>query len=114
MRIWAIRRNLQTLGLRVEATPLKRLDGFLARRTLRAAEATDAFSTTGLRDITGATGDKAGQQLDARARYWLLPQSLRAEFNGVCLLKDGLTRDAPNAPRHGNTLYLSAALTMSF
>ena len=68
----------------------------------------------GLRDITGATGSYAGQQFETRIRYWLIPQSVRAEFNGVWLLKDGLTRDAPNAPGHGNTTYLSAALTMSF
>ena len=108
------RTNLKTVGLRVETTPSKRLDGFAAWRALWAADATDSFSTSGLRDITGATGSDAGHQFETRIRYWLIPQSVRAEFNGVWLLKDGLTRDAPNAPGHGNTTYFSAALTMSF
>lgn len=108
------RTNIQSLGLRVEATPSPRLDAFGSFRALWAASATDVFSTSGVRDPTGASGRFAGYQLDARVRYWLIPQRLRAEFNGDWLVKDGLLSDAPNATPYGNTLYISAALTVSF
>jgi len=108
------RTNLQTLGLRLEAIASPRLDGFVTYRALWAAAATDSFSTTGVRDPTGAAGRFAGYQLDARVRYWVIPQSLRAEFNGDWLVKRGLLRDAPNATPFGDTLYVSFALTLSF
>jgi hypothetical protein len=108
------RTNLQTIGLRLETIASPRLDGFMAYRALWAAAATDSFSTTGVRDPTGASGRFAGYQLDARVRYWIMPQSLRAEFNGAWLDKRGLLRDAPNATPYGDTLYGSFALTLSF
>ena len=108
------RTNLQTVGLRAETTPSQRLDAFAVYRALWAAAATDSFSTTGVRDPTGASGRFAGYQLEGRVRYWIVPQRWRTEFNGAWLQKRGLLRDAPNAPPHGNTLYLSLALTLSF
>jgi Alginate export len=108
------RTNLQTVGLRLETTPSQRLDAFAVYRALWAAAATDSFSTTGVRDPTGASGRFAGYQLEGRLRYWIIPQSLRTEFNGAWLQKRGLLRDAPNATPYGNTLYLSLALTLSF
>ena len=108
------RTNLQTIGLRLETAPSQRFDAFAVYRALWAAAATDVFSTTGVRDPTGASGRFAGYQLEGRMRYWVVPQTLRAEFNGAWLQKRGLLRDAPNATPYGNTLYLSLALTLSF
>ncbi|MEO8307106.1 MAG: alginate export family protein [Pseudomonadota bacterium] len=108
------RTNLQTLGLRLESAVTPRLDGFAAARAIWAASATDQFSTSGVRDASGASGRFGGYQFDARIRYWLVPQTLRAEFNGDWLLKRGLLRDAPNATPYGNTLFLSFAVTASF
>lgn len=108
------RTNLQALGLRVEVTPSARLDAFAAWRLLRAADATDSFSTSGVRDASGAAGRDAGQLLDARLRYWLLPRRLRAELNAVWLIRGRMLRDAPNATPWGDTAYGSAALTYTF
>jgi Alginate export len=108
------RTNLQTVGLRMETAPSQRLDAFAVYRALWAAAATDSFSTTGVRDPTGASGRFAGYQLEGRVRYWIIPQSLRTELNGAWLQKRGLLRDAPNATPYGDTLYLSLALTLSF
>jgi hypothetical protein len=108
------RTNLETIGVRLEATPAPRLDAFVAYRALWAASATDQFSTTGVRDPTGASGTFAGYHLDTRIRYWVIPQTLRAEFDGDWLLKRGLLRDAPNATPYGDTIYISFALTASF
>jgi hypothetical protein len=108
------RANLETIGLRIEATPSARLDVFAAYRVLWAASATDQFSTSGVRDPSGASGTFAGYHLDTRIRYWVIAQTLRAEFNGEWLLKRGLLRDAPNATPYGDTIFLSFALTASF
>lgn len=108
------RTNLTAAGPRVEVTPSKRLDGFMTYRALWAASATDAFATTGVRDPTGAAGRFAGHQVDARLRWWWLPDRLRAEANAAWLAKRGLLTDTPNAPATGDTHYLSLALTASF
>jgi len=108
------RTNLSTPGIRIEASPTKRLDGFAVYRALWAASATDAFSTTGVRDASGASGRFAGHQIEGRLRYWLLDKRLRAEFNATWLIKRGLLRDAPNAPATGDTHYASLALTATF
>jgi len=107
------RANLVTPGLRVETAPSKRLDLFAAYRALWLASRSDGFSTTGLRDPTGRSGAFAGHQVEGRARWWLVPERLRAEANGLWLARRGFLRRAPNAPP-GDTRYLSLALTASF
>lgn len=108
------RTNIETIGLRAEATPTRRLDFFVNARALWAASRTDSFSTTGVRDPSGASGRFAGYQLEGRTRYWLIPRFLRAEANAVILAKRGILRDAPNAPGNGNTIYFSGAISASF
>ena len=108
------RTNLSAPGLRFEATPSKRLDGFATYKALWAASRFDSFSTTGVRDASGASGRFAGHQVDARLRWWLLPDRLRGEANAAWLAKAGILNDAPNAPAGGDTHYLSLALTASF
>ena len=108
------RTNLETLGLRLEATPSRRLDVFATGRALWADSARDSFSTTGVRDPSGASGRFAGYQFEGRARYWIRPDALRAELNAAILRKEGLLAEAPNANPSGDTHYVSLALTASF
>lgn len=108
------RTNIETIGLRAEATPTPRLDFFLDARALWAASRTDSFSTTGVRDPSGASGRFAGYQLEGRGRCWLVPRFLRAELNAAYLAKRGVLRNAPNAPGHGDTFYVSSAVLISF
>jgi hypothetical protein len=108
------RANLQSLGLRLEVAPSDRLDVMGTYRVLWAADRHDSFSTSGIRDASGASGRYAGQQLDGRVRYWIMPQRLRAEVNAVWLARGGLLRNAPNASAHGDTHYLAAAITLSY
>lgn len=105
------RANLISPGIRVEVAPDPRLDGFVSVRPFWLASASDAFSTTGVRDITGGSGRYAGTQLDSRVRYWLKPGRLRFEFDAVLLAKGRFLRDAPNAPPGRVTRYLSWNLT---
>jgi len=103
------RTNLSTPGIRFEATPSKKLDGFFVYRGLWAASATDTFSTTGRRLTPGAT-TYAGQQLEGRLRYWLVKDVTRLELNGVLLFKSRqLANGSPSETR-----YISLALTTGF
>ena len=108
------RTNVLTPGLRVEAAPGKRVDLMFSYRLLWLAEATDSFAGTGVRDPSGGSGSFAGQQFDARVRTWIVPQRLRFEVDGVWLAEGRFLREAPNAPRNGDTKYLSLNLTASF
>ena len=108
------RTNISALGLRLEGSPTKRLDVLATWKWLWAADRHDSFSTTGIRDASGAAGRFAGQQLDGRLRYWLVPQRLRAEVTAVWLNRGQLLRRAPNASPHGDTHYGAASVTLSF
>lgn len=108
------RANLVATGVRLEATPSKRIDAFAAYRPLWLASRYDSFSTTGVRDASGKSGRFAGHQVEARVRYWAIPKRLRLEWNGLLLAKGRFLNDAPNAPPGGNTVYNSVNATISF
>ena len=108
------RANIVTPGVRLEAAPSARLDGFAVYRAMWLAADEDGFSTTGVRDASGGSGAFAGHQIEARLRYWILRQRLRFEFDGVLLAKGRFLRDAPNAPAGRWTRYGSFNLTASF
>lgn len=108
------RANISTPGVRLELAPTPRIDGFITYHAIWLVEATDAFSTTGVRDASGRSGHFAGHQLDGRVRWWLVPQRLRGELNAVWLGKGRFLETAPNAPRSGNTRYVSVAVTTVF
>ncbi|WP_083951334.1 alginate export family protein [Sphingobium abikonense] len=108
------RANIVTPGIRLEATPSKRLDWFAVYRAIWLAANEDSFSTTGVRDASSGSGDFAGHQIEARVRYWIVPARLRFEFDGLLLAKGRFLRDAPNAPPRRWTRYGSFNLTASF
>ena len=108
------RANMLAAGLRLEATPSARTDAFVSARALWAESGRDAFSQSGVVDPSGAAGRFAGYELDSRVRHWLMPTRLRAEFDGVVLLRRGVLRNAPNAPAGAMTAYASASLTAFF
>ena len=108
------RANIIGTGLRVEATPSKRLDAFAAYRPLWLASRYDSFSTTGVRDLLGNSGRFAGHQIEARLRYWVIPKRLRIEWNGLLFVKGRFLHDAPNAVAGGDTIYNSFNATISF
>jgi len=54
---------------------------------LRLANRADAFSTTGIRDVAGRSGQFAGHQIDGRLRYWLIPKLQRRDVNATWLFK---------------------------
>lgn len=108
------RTNLTSAGARVEVTPGKRTDAFVTYHALWLAARDDAFSSSGVRDVTAHSGNFAGHQVDARLRTWIVPDRLRFEFDGVLLWRGRFLDTAPNAASHGLTRYGSFNLTASF
>jgi hypothetical protein len=108
------RTNIETVGLRIESTPSKRVDWFAVYRPVWLAAREDSFSSTGVRDPAGRSGRFAGNQVEARIRYWLVPTRLRFEFDGLLLAKGRFLKEAPAAPPGGWSRYGSFNLTASF
>lgn len=98
----------------MEAKPSKRFDWFAVYRAIWLAARHDSFSSTGVRDATGRSGDFAGHQLEGRLRYWIVPKRLQFEFDGLVLLKGRFMQNAPNASAGKRTRYASFNLTASF
>ncbi|HEX6996346.1 MAG TPA: alginate export family protein [Gammaproteobacteria bacterium] len=108
------RENIATLGVRASWAFGDRADAFVAYRTVRLAEAADAFASTGVRDPTGRSGRDAGVQLDVRYRRWLRPGALRVEVGATFLGNGPFLRAAPNATRQGDPTYFYTDLTYTF
>jgi hypothetical protein len=108
------RTNLTSVGARLEVAPSKRLDAFVTYHALWLAAREDAFSSTGVRDASGRSGNFAGHQIDARVRTWIVPDRLRFEFDGVLLWRGRFLDSAPNAAPRGTIRYGSFNLTVSF
>lgn len=107
------RSNMISPSLRLEVTPSKRTDAFVAWRSAWAENRRDQFAATGVRDPSGASGSLGGHQIEARVRHWLVPDLLQIDTGAALLLKRGLLRDAPNAPASGNARYGYIDLTLS-
>lgn len=107
------RSNVSSPGVRLEVKPSKRLDGFVAYRAAWLESASDSFAFTGVRDPAGASGKFAGHQIEARARYWLIPKMLRLETGGAVLFGGRFLKDAPNANHFGDTFYGYADVTLT-
>ena len=108
------RRNILSVGARLELTPSRRIEGFGAVRKLWLASRMDDFATTGVIDPSGRSGRDAGWEIDSRIRYWLVPNHLQFEGDYVLIAKGRFLREAPNRPTARNTQYLSLNMTAFF
>jgi hypothetical protein len=108
------RANISSPYVRAEVAPGSRFDAMASFRPMWLASRTDSFSTTGVRDASGNSGNFAGDQLEGRLRYWLVPTWLRAEVDFALLAKGRFLRVAPNAPDAGDTHYIATAITVGF
>ena len=103
------RSNMISPAIRFEVTPSPVWDAFVAYRTLFLADRTDSFGRTQVRDRTGRSGNFAGHQIEARLRYWVVPDAMLLETGAAYLFKGRFLQDAPNAPDTADTaLRLSA------
>jgi hypothetical protein len=108
------RSNLRSPGLRLEAKPRQTITGMLGYRAVWLASDRDQYTTARLQDPSGNSGSFVGQQIEAQVQYNALPGNLLLEFGGACLLHGEFLRDAPRAPREGDSLYLYAAAMITF
>lgn len=108
------RANLNSPGVRLSARPTPRLDGFVAYRALWRVTNADSFASTGITERSGDSGKFAGHQVEASARYWLVPKIVRLELGAAYLFKADFLRRAPNAPDDGDTAYGYVDLTFAF
>lgn len=108
------RQNIISTGLRLELKRSNRLDGFVMARGLWLDSKSDCFGATCIRDPSGRTGRVAGQQIEARIRYALRPDTVWLEVGAARLFKGRVLEDAPNAPDTGDTIYGYTDVTVSF
>ncbi len=106
--------NLNAPGFRIEVKPNNRWDGRFYYHAAHLASDTDSFVISGRRDPTGASGSFIGHVLDGRARYWVVPDSLRLELGASALFGGEFIKNAPDASDTENTLFGYAQLTFSF
>jgi len=66
---------------------------------------TDSFAATQVRDRSGRSGRFAGQQLETRLRYWIVPDAMLLDTGVDYLIKGRFLRDAPNAPDTADTFF---------
>lgn len=108
------RNNISSPGVRLEVRPSSRWDGFVGYRAAWLESSSDSFASTGVRDPAGNSGSFAGHQVEARARYWIVPRFLRLDFGGAVLFPGEFLKNAPNASGNGTTTYGYVDVTATF
>lgn len=108
-----LRSNLISPGVRLEAFPSRKSDLMVSYRPFWLAAREDAFSSSGVRDPSGRSGNFAGHQLDARLRYRFTPK-LMFDTNLALFAKGRFMREAPNATAESWTRYGSLNLIINF
>ncbi len=106
--------NLSAPGFRLEIKPSDRFDARLYYHSAFLASETDKWVVADLHDPTGQSGRFIGHTLDSRARYWLVPDSVRAEIGASLFLHGDFARNAPDAPEANTSFYSYFQLTFSF
>jgi len=108
------RANLISPEIRLLAQPGPRLDGYVSVRPAWLEDRRDSFAASGVQDASGNSGRYAGTQVEALARYAIVPSLIDLEAGGVYLAKGRFLTEAPNAPSTGDTVYGYANVTFSF
>lgn len=106
--------NLNAPGFRIEVKPNDRWDGRFYYHAAHLASETDSWVIARRRDTTGGSGSFIGHVLDARARYWVIPDSLRFELGASGLVYGEFAKNVPDGPEGGGTVFGYAQLTWSF
>ena len=106
--------NLSAPGFRIEVKPNERWDGRFYYHAAHLASETDSWVIARRRDPTGQSGSFIGHVLDARARYWLVPDRLRFELGASGLVYGEFAKTVPNGPEGKGTVFGYGQLTLSF
>lgn len=106
--------NLNAPGFRIEVKPNARWDGRFYYHAAFLASETDSWVIARRRDPTGQSGDFIGHTLDGRARYWVVPDSLRLEIGASALIYGEFAKDVPDGPEGDGTIFGYLQLTFSY
>lgn len=104
------RSNIHSPGVRFEVTPHRMVDAMVAYRWTWLASKKDAWTTAGLRDKTGASGDFIGSQIEGRVRVSPFPRNLAFDVGGAYLMRGGFALDAKDA-KNDPAIYFYSAVT---
>ena len=88
------RANLNSPELRLLLQPAKSVSVMIAYRGVWPAEARDSWTSAGLRDASGNSGNHVGEQIEARVRWELIPKSFDVELGGAVLLAGSFQESA--------------------
>jgi hypothetical protein len=108
------RANINTPGIRIQLKPHAQVTSFLAYRAYWLASKKDAWTTTGVRDVTGDSGSFIGSQIELCVRWKLLPGNLLLEAGYAHLFAGHFIREAPNASHRGDSNYVYTQAVVSF
>jgi hypothetical protein len=91
------RSNTNSPGYRLTVKPAENVSAYVGHRLFWLAEAKDAWTTVGLRDKTGNSGDFVGHLVEASARWWAT-ENLSLETGWARIVKSDFAENAPGAP----------------
>lgn len=106
--------NINAPGIKLDVKPNSRWDGFVEYKGVWLADENDRFDRGRQADPLGESGSFAGHYLQFRARYWIVPKSVRLDFGAAALLEGEFLQDAPNATGNGDSTYGYADITWTF
>lgn len=114
--IWGplARSNLVSPGVRLDLRPCDDTRVQLAARQAWLASDKDAWTTTGLVDPTGDSGDEIGQLVELRVRHEVVPDNWLLDFGVAHLFAGDFVEDAPNNSGQGDSSYAYAGFTYRF
>ena len=113
--IWGAvaRANLDSPELRLLLQPASDVSFMVAVRGVWLAEERDAWTASGLRDATGASGSHVGEQIEARIRWDVLPKSFEIEL-GCATLLEGSFQDRASGGQGEDATYGYLQTTFRF
>ncbi len=100
------RSNLVSPALRLTADLSPTIDVQALYRHFWLAQAKDSWGRTGIRDITGNSGDYLGQHLELRLRWDIVPGNLRLESGAIFL------QSADLSDKDSEYVYAGVTLTL--
>lgn len=107
------RANLRSSGVRLNLAPGERLTAMLAWRSFRLESATDAWTTTLLRDPSGQSGNSLGRQVELAVAWRPRIERFRVDLGGARLSKGSFV--GRTAPDLGETSrYYHVSITVEF
>ena len=107
------RSNVHSVGLRVESQHAKLGNAFVGYRAVWLAQSRDVWTTTGLQDPNGTSGDFLGQQIEGRVRWTIRRDNVHLEVGMAHLFRGRFARTAPGADREGNPTYVYSQLSLT-